>query len=173
MSKVPASDYAVSGFAVSGIVAEERSDVLSSLPAGRREHRLAYAIIAVSTVIFVIVAPFAKVALWPVPAFIPIYQSALLVNDLITAVFLLGQRRLSRSHGMSLLAGGYLFTALMLDGARIVISRPVRANGLFKPGRRPRPGSTCSGMAVSRSSSSPTRYGLVEGSRPARAASRS
>src|SRR6202021_2936766 len=42
-----------------------------------------------------------------------IYQSALLVNDLITAVFLLGQRQLSRSHGLSLLAGGYLFTALM------------------------------------------------------------
>ena len=63
--------------------------------------------------IFLILAPFAKVALWPVPAFIPIYQSALLVNDLITAAFLLGQRQLSRSHGLSLLAGGYLFTALM------------------------------------------------------------
>jgi diguanylate cyclase (GGDEF)-like protein len=107
------SDFPVSGFAVSDVAAEERSDVLSSLPARRRERRLAYAIIAASTVIFVILAPFAKVALWPVPAFIPIYQSALLVNDLITAAFLLGQRRLSHSHGLSLLAGGYLFTALM------------------------------------------------------------
>src|ERR1700722_1775841 len=107
------SNFSVSGFAVSDIAAEQRSDVLSSLPAGRRQRRLAYAIIAASTMVFVILVPFAKVALRPVPAFIPIYQSALLVNDLITAVFLLGQRQLSRSHGLSLLAGGYLFTALM------------------------------------------------------------
>jgi diguanylate cyclase (GGDEF)-like protein len=103
----------MSDFAVSNGAAEDRTDVLSDLPAGRRERRLAWAIIAASTAIFLVLVPFAKVALRPVPAFIPIYQSALLVNDLITAVFLLGQRQLSRSHGLSLLAGGYLFTALM------------------------------------------------------------
>jgi diguanylate cyclase (GGDEF)-like protein len=99
--------------AVSDVAAEERTDFLSNFPAGRRQRRLACAVMAASTVIFLILAPFAKVALWPVPAFIPIYQSALLVNDLIAAVFLLGQRQLSRSHGLNLLAGGYLFTALM------------------------------------------------------------
>ena len=103
----------MSDFAVTDVAVEERTDVLSSLPAGRRQRRLAYAIMAASTVVFLTLVPFAKVALLPVPAFIPIYQSALLVNDLITAVFLLGQRQLSRSHGLSLLAGGYLFTALM------------------------------------------------------------
>ena len=103
----------MSDFAVPDIAMEEQTDVLSNLPAGRRQRRLAWAIIAISTVVFLILVPFAKVALRPVPAFIPIYQSALLVNDLITAVFLLGQRQLSRSHGLSLLAGGYLFTALM------------------------------------------------------------
>jgi diguanylate cyclase (GGDEF)-like protein len=92
---------------------EERTDFLSSLPAGRRQRRFAFGVIAVSTVIFLVLVPFAKVPLWPVPAFIPIYQSALFVNDMVTAVFLLGQRQLSRSHGLSLLAGGYLFTALM------------------------------------------------------------
>lgn len=103
----------MSDFAVLDVAVEEQTDVLSNLPAGRRQRRLAWAIIAISTVVFLILVPFAKVALRPVPAFIPIYQSALLVNDLITAVFLLGQRQLSRSHGLSLLAGGYLFTALM------------------------------------------------------------
>jgi diguanylate cyclase (GGDEF)-like protein len=92
---------------------EERTDFLSSLPAGRRECRFALAVVAVSTAIFALLVPFAKLALIPEPAFIPIYQSALLVNDMITAVFLLGQRQLSRSPGLSLLAGGYLFTALM------------------------------------------------------------
>jgi diguanylate cyclase (GGDEF)-like protein len=103
----------MSDFAVADVAVEERTDVLSNLPASRRQRRLACAIMAASTVVFLILVPFAKVALRPVPAFIPIYQSALLVNDLITAVFLLGQRQLSRSHGLSLLAGGYLFTALM------------------------------------------------------------
>ena len=107
------SDFPVTDVAVSDVAVEERTDVLSNLPAGRRQRRFACAIMAASTVVFLILVPFAKVALQPVPAFIPIYQSALLVNDLITAVFLLGQRQLSRSHGLSLLAGGYLFTALM------------------------------------------------------------
>jgi diguanylate cyclase (GGDEF)-like protein len=107
------SDFPVSDSAVTDVAMEERTDVLSNLPAGRRQRRFACAIMAASTVVFLILVPFAKVALLPVPAFIPIYQSALLVNDLITAVFLLGQRQLSRSHGLSLLAGGYLFTALM------------------------------------------------------------
>jgi diguanylate cyclase (GGDEF)-like protein len=95
------------------ITEEERTDFLSSLPAGRRERRFACAVIAVSTAIFALLVPFARLALIPEPAFIPIYQSALLVNDMITAVFLLGQRHLSRSPGLSLLAGGYLFTALI------------------------------------------------------------
>jgi Membrane-associated sensor, integral membrane domain len=46
-------------------------------------------------------------------AFIPIYQSALLVNDLITAILLLGQFSFLRSRGLLLLAIGYLFTGFM------------------------------------------------------------
>jgi len=121
-------------FAVSDVAAEERSDVLSSLPAGPRQGRFAYAVIAASTVVFLILAPFAKVALQPVPAFIPIYQSALLVNDLITAVFLLGQRQLSRSHGLSLLAGGYLFTALMSTVHALSFPGLFAPNGLLDAG---------------------------------------
>jgi diguanylate cyclase (GGDEF)-like protein len=37
----------------------------------------------------------------------------LVVNDLITAVFLLGQARVARSNALGWVAGGYLFTALM------------------------------------------------------------
>jgi diguanylate cyclase (GGDEF)-like protein len=109
-------------------------DVLSNVPAYRRQRQLAWAIIAASTGIFFILAPFAKVALWPVPAFIPIYQSALLVNDLITAVFLLGQRQSSRSHGLSLLAGGYLFTALMSTVHALSFPGLFAPNGLLDAG---------------------------------------
>jgi diguanylate cyclase (GGDEF)-like protein len=93
-------------------VAEERL-FLSDQPAGRGEQRFACAVIAVSAMFFLILLPFAKVPLAPLPVFIPIYQSALLINDLITVVFLLGQSRFSQPRALSLLAGGYLFAALL------------------------------------------------------------
>ena len=86
---------------------------LSTLPAGRVERNLALAVVAVSGAIFVVIAPFAKVPLGQVSAFIPIYQSALVVNDLITAVLLFGQFGCLRARGLLLLGIGYLFTAFM------------------------------------------------------------
>jgi len=101
--------------------------LLSNLPAGRGERRLAFAVIACSTVVFLALAPFAKVQLPPMPAFIPIYQSALVINDLITVVFLLGQRQAARSDALAFLAFGYLFTALM------AIMHALSFPGLFAP----------------------------------------
>jgi diguanylate cyclase (GGDEF)-like protein len=92
---------------------EEGTVLLASQPAGRGDRQFACAIIAVSTLVFLVLAPLAKVPLTPLPAFIPIYQSAQLINDLVTAVFLLGQRQYARSNVLVLLAGGYLFNALM------------------------------------------------------------
>lgn len=86
---------------------------LSDVPAGRGECRFAAAIIVVSTLAFLILAPFAKTPLPHFPSFILIYQSALLITDLITAAFLFGQSQFSRGKALSVLAAGYLFTALM------------------------------------------------------------
>jgi diguanylate cyclase (GGDEF)-like protein len=91
----------------------ERPIFLSDQPGGRGECRFAAAVIGCSTLIFLGLAPFAKLPLAPVPAFIPIYQSALLINDLMTAVFLLGQSQYSHGKALIVLAGSYLFTALM------------------------------------------------------------
>ncbi len=91
----------------------ERPVFLSDQPAGRAECRFAAAVIGGSTLIFLGLAPFAKLPLTPVSAFIPIYQSALLINDLITVVFLLGQSQFARGKALIVLAGGYVFTALM------------------------------------------------------------
>ena len=55
-------------------MADERRVFLSTLPAGRAEHRLALAVVLVSAAIFATLAPFAKVKLAPVAAFIPIYE---------------------------------------------------------------------------------------------------
>jgi diguanylate cyclase (GGDEF)-like protein len=99
----------------------------SAISPGRGERRFALAVVLVSTIIFVILVPLAKVPLAPSPAFIPIYQSALVINDLITAVFLFAQFNISRCRALLWLACGYLFTAVM--ASIHVLSFP----GLFSP----------------------------------------
>jgi signal transduction histidine kinase len=94
-------------------VAVERQPVLSTLPAASGESRLALVVVLVSAVLFAIAVPFAKVPLAQVWAFIPVYQSALVVNDVVTAVLLFGQFGISRSNALLVLASGFLFTAFM------------------------------------------------------------
>ena len=95
------------------VIEAGRPAFLATVPAGEGERRLALATVAVSAVIFLALVPFAKLQLPKVWAFIPAYQSALVVNDLITAVLLFAQFRLLRLRGLLLLACAYLFTALM------------------------------------------------------------
>ena len=107
--------------------APDRQAFLSTLPAGHGERRFALVVVLVSAALFVIAVPVARVPLSPVWAFIPVYQSALVVNDLITAVLLFGQFAILRSRALLLLGGGYLFTALM--AAAHALTFP----GLFAP----------------------------------------
>ena len=92
---------------------EDRSIFLSTLAAGRAHRRLALGAALAGAAIFLATAPFAKLPLAQVPAFLPLYQSALIVNDSITALLLYGQFRIVRSRPLLALAGGYLFCALM------------------------------------------------------------
>jgi signal transduction histidine kinase/CheY-like chemotaxis protein len=100
---------------------------LSLLPPGDGQRTLALAVVLVSAIVFAALAPFATVQLAPVQAFIPIYQSALAINELITAVLLFGQASILRSRSILVLAAGYLFTAL------IVIPHTLSFPGLFAP----------------------------------------
>ena len=90
---------------------DERNIFLSTMPASRRDRMAALAVVGVSAVLFAFAAPFAGVPLTPVPAFVASYQSALAINDLITAVLLFSQFANARSRALLLLASGYLFTA--------------------------------------------------------------
>src|SRR5262245_41407764 len=100
---------------------------LLTLPARRSDRQLALAAVAVSILLFAAAAPFAQLQLLPVWAFVPSYQSALAVNDLITAVLLFGQVVPLRSRALLLLASGYLFTAAM------AIVHALTFPGLFAP----------------------------------------
>ncbi|MBR1125534.1 PAS domain S-box protein [Bradyrhizobium lablabi] len=105
----------------------DRNVFLSTMPATGRDRRIALAVVAVSAVLFAIAVPYAGVRLTPVPAFVASYQSALAVNDLITAVLLFSQFAVLRSRALLLLASGYLFTA----GA--AVTHALTFPGLFAP----------------------------------------
>jgi signal transduction histidine kinase len=100
---------------------------LSTTPARQRDRRLALSVVLVSTLLFFCAAPYAKLPLAQVWAFLPVYQSALVINDLITATVLFGQFAILRSTSLLVLACGYLFCALM--AACHALSFP----GLFAP----------------------------------------
>ena len=72
---------------------------------------------------FVVIVPFARQPLTPVWAFIPIYEAALAINDLITAVLLLAQFLILRTRRLLLLGCGYLFTAAMVVAHEISVRR--------------------------------------------------
>jgi signal transduction histidine kinase/ActR/RegA family two-component response regulator len=91
-----------------------QSAFLATAAAGKRQRLIAIAVVAFSALLFLLAIPFAKVKLVPIAAFIPAYESALIINDLITAILLLGQFMKLRSRAVLALAAGYLFDALII-----------------------------------------------------------
>ena len=64
-------------------------------------------------VAFCALIPFARIPLPRIEAFVPIFNSTLALNNLVTASFLLVAFRRSRLRAILWLASGYLFTSLM------------------------------------------------------------
>jgi PAS domain S-box-containing protein len=100
---------------------------LSTLPASARDRSIALIAVIVSAAAFAVLAPLARTPLPEMAAFIPAYQSALALCDLITAVLLYGQYSILRAPGLRLLASGYLFAALM------VVVHTLTFPGVFAP----------------------------------------
>ena len=104
-----------------------RRETLSSVPASSADRVRAFAVVLLSAIAFAALAPFAQEPLKPVHAFIPGYQAALVMGDLVTASLLFAQLQYSRSRGLLVLACGYLFT-----GA-IAIAHALTFPGLLAP----------------------------------------
>jgi hypothetical protein len=87
---------------------------LATAPPQLWDWYVAAAVVLVSLVGLALAVPYANQR-WPVtPSFIAAYESALLINDLITAVMLFGQFRQLRSVGLLIVGCGYLFDALIV-----------------------------------------------------------
>ena len=97
-------------------MADPRSSplLLSVLPPSTGHRRGALAASLVLLAGFLATLPFAQIAWVPIPAFILIQETLLLVNDLITSALLFGQYFIRRIPVLNVLAGGYLFTALIV-----------------------------------------------------------
>ncbi|HYB56526.1 MAG TPA: MASE4 domain-containing protein [Alphaproteobacteria bacterium] len=105
----------------------ERQIFLSTVPAGARERRLALAAGLAFALVFLALAPFASRPLPQVWGFIPAYESALAISDLITTVLLFSQFAILRSRALLVLAAGYLFCAAM------AVAHALSFPGLFSP----------------------------------------
>ena len=96
-------------------VVPEEHFILSSLSPGRAQRRLALAVVLALLVgFFIAEGPLSTIQLGRIDAFVPAYATAMLVNDLITAVLLFAQFSILRSRALLAIASGYLFTALVV-----------------------------------------------------------
>jgi signal transduction histidine kinase len=95
---------------------EEHRLVLSRLPPGNAQKRLAVGIVGAILGVFALITvnPFSGVQPVRIDAFIPAYATAMFVNDMITAILLFSQFSMLRSRALLVVASGYLFTALIL-----------------------------------------------------------
>ena len=88
--------------------------LLANAPATRAMRAAAAATVVVATLFFLILAPFARLRLPEAPAFLPTYEAALAICDLLTGVLLLAQFGRLRSWSLLSLASAYLFSGLMV-----------------------------------------------------------
>lgn len=108
---------------------EEQDFILSSLSPSLAQRRLALGIVVFLAIAFLIMAgPLSTLQLPQIPAFIPVYATAMLVFDSLTAILLFAHFSILRSRALLVLSGGYLFTAL------IVVPWTLTFPGVFAPG---------------------------------------
>jgi signal transduction histidine kinase len=99
-----------------------------------REQVIATGVIATSIAVFLLLAPFSRIALPRTDAFIPAYEAALAICDLITAVLLYGQFARSNSRAVLILASAYLFNVLLILPHALTFPGVFAASGLLGAG---------------------------------------
>ena len=115
---------------------DKRGIFLSTGAPGPAEIRLATAMAVATLVLFVGVAPLARVPLGGVIAFVPAYESWTILCLLITAALLIGQFAILRSRGLLVLVTGYLFTAFIAIVHLLTVPGVFSATGLLGAGRQ-------------------------------------
>jgi signal transduction histidine kinase len=105
--------------------------VIANMPASAAERRVAFALIVSLFIIFVMVAPFARVPLPRVDAFIPVIQTVVCIAELVTAILLFAQYSIQPQPGLLALAGGYICSGLFAFLQTLAFPGPYAPNGLI------------------------------------------
>jgi signal transduction histidine kinase len=105
--------------------------VIASMPASAAERRVAFAVIVFLLFIFGMVAPFARVPLSPVYAFVPVIQTVVCVAELVTAILLFAQYSIQPQLGLLALASGYIFSGLFALLQTLAFPGAYAPNGLI------------------------------------------
>ncbi|MEY5028784.1 MAG: hypothetical protein RLZ63_1099 [Pseudomonadota bacterium] len=100
---------------------------LTTTPARPQDWKRGQKLLMVSGLFFLILLPFATTPLLPIPGFIGVYQSALIVVQLITAVLLIAKFSVLKMRALLILGCAFLFSALM------AIAHSLTFPGLFSP----------------------------------------
>ena len=84
--------------------------VIATMPATDRQRAIAVGIVVVLIVAAAVMAPFARIQVGRVDAFIPVLQTVVSVVDLITATLLFAQFSIQPQRALLALASGYIFS---------------------------------------------------------------
>ena len=107
---------------------------LIDLPATPRQRFFAGMAAVISLGAPVVLAPFAAQQLPEINAFIPAFEAAIFVTDLLTSVLLLSQFCIHHSRSLLALASGYLFTALMIVPHALTFPGVISSTGFLGAG---------------------------------------
>ncbi len=108
--------------------------LLSLLPAPPGQRRLALGVACLLLAVFLATLPFARIGWFHLPAFVLAQKTLMLVSDLITSALLFGQYSIGRLHAFNILAGGYLFTALIAVPHTLTFPEVLSQTGLLGAG---------------------------------------
>src|SRR5204863_484240 len=108
--------------------------LLSLLPARPGQRRLALGVACLLLAVFLATLPFARIGWFHLPAFVLTQKTLMLVSDLITSALLFGQYSIGRLHAFNILAGGYLFTALIAVPHTLTFPEVLSQTGLLGAG---------------------------------------
>ena len=107
---------------------------LFDTPAGTREIRLSLAIVGLLFGALCLTFPMRDIQLGEIKAFIPLIDASMLFSELIIATLLYAQAIVFRSRALTVLASGYVFSAIILVPHALTFPGAFATNGLLGAG---------------------------------------
>ncbi len=108
--------------------------LLAFMPPSQGHRRVALSVILILSIAFVVTAPFLYFQLPRVNAFIPAFETAVFICNLITATLIFAGYAISRSRALLVLATGYLFVALIVVPHALTFPEAFAPSGLLGAG---------------------------------------